>query len=171
MEENLKETKPWFEIKDIVVDFSNESFNIEKAKKNNKKVDIIYLKTNYSHYDWAYVSIQSKLIFNGTLNTPRGQETVNFDYTIKTTLRDLIDEAEIKIFEQTFNGECEAVCIHFSSGSIISKIVFGDIEECYKILKEQTIKAVENYNQRAEEHNIYIENLKNEKEKENKNEN
>lgn len=156
---NEQDLKNWFEIKDIIVDFG-DNFNIEKAKRQRKKVEVIDLKSQYGRYNWAYVNISSKLIFNGTLTTPRGKEVVNFDYLIKTDLRSLIEQAEIKVYEQTFTGENEAVCIRFSSGSIISKIVFGDIEECYKLLKEETLKAINDYNKRAEEHNKYIDELK-----------
>lgn len=59
-----------------------------------------------------------------------------------------------------------AVSIKFGSGSIISKIVFGDIEKAYTELKKVVIDKLAEYNEKVEKFNKEIEELK-EKEKEN----
>jgi hypothetical protein len=70
------------------------------------------------------------------------------------------DEAKITIYEQTFTGLDEAVTIRFSSGSIISKIVFGDIEKCYTQLKDEVINQIKEYNEKVDKFNEEIKKLK-----------
>lgn len=95
----------------------------------------------------------------GKLNTPNGEVETEFAYYIKTNYKDMKDEAKITIYEQTFTGLNEAVTIRFSSGSIISKIVFGDIEKCYQLLKDEVDKQLKEYNNQVEIFNKEIEEL------------
>lgn len=154
----------WFELSDILVDFSAaERYNKEKALKNLVHLERINLRDNY-YWSFAYIKISANLKFFGKLSTPRGEEEVEYTYFIKTNLEDLLKEAKITIYEQSFTGLSEAVTIRFSSGSIISKIVFGDIEEAFKQLKKAVLEAVTKYNGELEEFNKNIDKLKEEKE-------
>ena len=142
------EKKQWFKLEDIKLDIDKNEFNdFENLRKELKKARKI---TNDSWY-LNYIKINAKLTFMGKLNTPNGEVETEFAYYIKTNYKDMKDEAKITIYEQTFTGLNEAVTIRFSSGSIISKIVFGDIEKCYQLLKDEVDKQLKEYNKEIEE--------------------
>ena len=163
MKDNM-EKKEWFKLYDITVDFDKNYFNdFENLKKELKKASKIQ---NDSWY-LSSIKINAKLTFMGKLNTPNGEIDTEFAYYIKTNYRDMKEEAKITIYEQTFTGLSEAVTIRFSSGSIISKIVFGDIEKCYQLLKDEVNEQLREYNKQVEKFNEEIDKLK---EKESKDE-
>jgi len=87
----------------------------------------------------------------------------DYDYFVKTKLSEFIKNAQLDIYEQTLNSLDHAVSIKFSSGSIISKIVFGDIEKAYVELKDVVDKKIKEYNQQVRKFNEEIEILKKEK--------
>ena len=120
--------KEWFKLENIELDASQFN-NFEKLKNELNYANAI----KKDAWSLSYVKISAKLSFMGTLNTPSGEINTQFDYYIKTNYADMIKEAKITIYEQTFTGLDEAVTIRFSSGSIISKIVFGDIEKNFLI--------------------------------------
>lgn len=153
----------WFKLENVELDASQYN-NFEGLKRELHKAD----KIRDDNWSLEYIKISAKLSFMGKLNTPNGEVDTQFDYYIKTSYRDMVKEAKITIYEQTFTGLDEAVTIRFSSGSIISKIVFGDIENCYKKLKEEVKIQINNYNKKVEEFNIEIDNLIKKKDKENK---
>lgn len=150
------EKKQWFKLEDIKLDIDKNEFNdFEKLRKELTKARKI---TNDSWY-LSHIKINAKLTFMGKLNTPNGEVETEFAYYIKTNYKDMKDEAKITIYEQTFTGLNEAVTIRFSSGSIISKIVFGDIEKCYQLLKDEVDKQLKEYNNQVEIFNKEIEEL------------
>ncbi len=163
MKDNI-EKKEWFKLDDITVDIDKDEFNdFEELKKELKKAD----KIKNDSWRLSSIKITAKLTFMGKLNTPNGEIDTEFAYYIKTNYRDMKEEAKITIYEQTFTGLSEAVTIRFSSGSIISKIVFGDVEKCYQLLKDEVAKQLKEYNDQVEKFNEEIDKLK---EKEPKNE-
>lgn len=147
--------KEWFRLGEVELNTEryNNFVNLEKELKYARKI----ARDGWDNDD---IKITANLTFLGKLNTPSGEVDTEFDYYIKTTYRDMLKEAKITIYEQTFTGLNEAVTIRFSSGSIISKIVFGDIEKCYSILKESVANLIEKYNQQVEEFNKKIATLK-----------
>lgn len=147
--------KEWFRLGEVELNTEryNNFVNLEKELKYARKI-------TRDGWDNDDIKITANLTFLGKLNTPSGEVDTEFDYYIKTTYRDMLKEAKITIYEQTFTGLNEAVTIRFSSGSIISKIVFGDIEKCYSILKESVANLIEKYNQQVEEFNKKIATLK-----------
>lgn len=147
--------KEWFRLGEVELNTEryNNFVDLEKELKHAKKI-------TRDGWDNDYIKINANLTFLGKLNTPSGEVDTEFDYYIKTTYRDMLKEAKITIYEQTFTGLNEAVTIRFSSGSIISKIVFGDIEKCYSILKESVGNLIEKYNHQVEEFNKKIDALK-----------
>ena len=149
--------KQWFKLENVEIDASRYN-NFANLKEKLEMADMIK-KDSWNN---EYIKISAKLTFMGKLNTPNGEVDTQFDYYIQTTYRDMLKEAKITIYEQTFTGLDEAVTIRFSSGSIISKIVFGDIEKCYQMLKEEVEKKIQEYNKQVEKFN---EEIKNEKEK------
>lgn len=149
--------KEWFKLEDVTLE-TNQFNNFTNLKNKKEKAEYI----TKDSWNLSYVNIQAKLTFNGKLNTPNGEVDTDFTYYIQTDYRDLKKEAKIKIYEQTFTGLNEAVTIRFSSGSIISKIVFGDIEKCYLQLKEEVEKLVKEYNIKVKEFNEEIEKIKKE---------
>lgn len=160
-----EEKTNWFELDNLIIDTSNYNSNfeiLESKLQTARKID------NQSKWNWDYIKISAKLTFRGSLETPRGPIETNFDYIIKTDYDKLINKAEISIYEQTFTGLNEAVTIHFSSGSIISKIVFGDIEQAFTSLKEQVRLQVIEYNKKVDEFNLKIKELKEAKEEKEK---
>ncbi len=161
MEEN--NVKNWFKLSDVKLVGKSDRFNEQKCRDNLNLMSTLDLQSDYC-YELSYINVEAKLQFSGTLDTPRGVENVCYDYFIKTTLEGIIKEAKITIYEQTFKGLAEAVTIRFSSGSIISKIVFGDIELAFKELKERAFELVDKYNENAKKVNAEIEKLKKEKE-------
>lgn len=146
--------KEWFKLENVEIDASRYN-NFASLKENKKHADMIK-KDSWNN---EYVKISAKLTFMGKLNTPNGEVDTQFDYYIQTTYRDMLKEAKITIYEQTFTGLDEAVTIRFSSGSIISKIVFGDIEKCYQMLKEEVSNKIKEYNNEVEKFNIEIDEL------------
>ena len=144
----------WFELNDIEVDFK-EFNDFAELEKKLKKASLV--RTD----DWnlSYVKIGAKLIFKGKLNTPSGEVETEFVYYIKSKLSEFLKEAKIEIYEQTFTGLDLAVTVKFSSGSIISKIVFGDIEKAYTQLKKAVLEKVKEHNEEAKKFNIKIEDL------------
>lgn len=153
-------SKEWFKLENIELDASR--YNNFASLREEKKYANMIKKDSWNN---EYVKISAKLTFMGKLNTPNGEVDTQFDYYIQTTYRDMIKEAKITIYEQTFTGLDEAVTIRFSSGSIISKIVFGDIEKCYQMLKEEVKNKIVEYNKEVEKFNEEIKKLQ---EKENK---
>ena len=147
--------KEWFKLEDV--ELETNQFNDFVDLKNEKR-NAEYISNN--SWNLEYVKIQAKLTFNGKLNTPNGEVDTDFTYYIKTSYRDLKKEAKITIYEQTFTGLDEAVTIRFSSGSIISKIVFGDIEKCYLQLKDEVIKLIAEYNEKVKKFNEEIDKIK-----------
>lgn len=145
----------WFKLENINVTFDDIN-NFDELRKEKKHAD----KINSNSWRLNYIKINATLIFMGKLNTPTGEVDTEFTYFIKTNYRDMKDEAKITIYEQTFTGLNEAVTIRFSSGSIISKIVFGDIEKCYMQLKEEVIEQIKAYNEKVVDFNIEIDELK-----------
>ncbi len=156
----MMEKKEWFKLEDIKVDCGNDINNFENLKKELQHAN----KINNDSWKLSYIKISAKLSFMGKLNTPNGEVDTEFTYYIKTNYKDMKDEAKLTIYEQTFTGLDEAVTIRFSSGSIISKIVFGDIEKCYLQLKEEVLKQLKEYNEKVGKFNEEIDKLK-EKEK------
>lgn len=155
----MKENKQWFKLENI--ELETDRYNdFNELEKSLNKADLI----KKDSWNLEYVKISAKLTFMGKLNTPNGEIDTQFDYYIKTSYRDMLKEAKITIYEQTFTGLSEAVIIRFSSGSIISKIVFGDIESCYSLLKEEVKRLVEEYNNKVVEFNNKIDELKENKE-------
>lgn len=147
--------KEWFKLENV--ELETDRYNdFDKLELDLKKADEI----KKDSWTLEYIKISAKLTFMGKLNTPSGEIDTQFDYYIKTSYRDMLKEAKITIYEQTFTGLSEAVTIRFSSGSIISKIVFGDIEKCYSLLKEEVKKLIEEYNNKVKEFNIKIDELK-----------
>ena len=146
--------KEWFKLENVEIDASRYN-NFASLKENKKHADMIK-KDSWNN---EYVKISAKLTFMGKLNTPNGEVDTQFDYYIQTTYRDMLKEAKITIYEQTFTGLDEAVTIRFSSGSIISKIVFGDIEKCYQMLKEEVSNKIKEYNDEVEKFNIEIDDM------------
>lgn len=147
--------KEWFKLENVEIDASQYN-NFSSLKEKLSSADMIR-KDSWNN---EYIKISAKLTFMGKLNTPNGEVNTQFDYYIKTTYRDMLKEAKITIYEQTFTGLDEAVTIRFSSGSIISKIVFGDIEKCYQMLKEEVEKKIQEYNNEVEKFNEEIKSLK-----------
>lgn len=144
--------KKWFRLENIDVQFDDYINNFNELKENGTHAEKI---TNNS-YRLSYIKISADLTFMGKLNTPNGEVDTDFTYYIKTNYEDMKKQAKITIYEQTFTGLDEAVTIRFSSGSIISKIVFGDIEKCYLQLKEEVIKKIKEYNEKVDEFNKEI---------------
>jgi len=144
----------WFELKDIEVDFSRFD-NFENKRKELKKAKPV----RKDDWNLDYIDISSKLIFKGKLNTPNGEIETEFVYYMKSKLDKFIKEAKVDIYEQTFTGLDLAVTVKFSSGSIISKIVFGDIEKAYSQLKDEVYKIIKRYNSEVEKFNKEIEEL------------
>lgn len=151
----------WFELKDIELDMTKYN-DFEKLRKQLRTAD----KFRKDSYYLDYCEVKAKLSFFGKLSTPNGEIETTYDYHIKTKLDDFLKKAQIDIYEQTLNSLDHAVSIKFSSGSIISKIVFGDIEKAYTELKKVVIDKLAEYNEKVEKFNKEIEELK-EKEKEN----
>lgn len=148
----------WFELKDVDVNFSR--FNdFEELRKGLKKARVV----EKDSWSLSYIDICSKLIFNGKLNTPNGEIDTEFVYYMKSDLNEFIKEAKVDIYEQTFTGLDLAVTVKFSSGSIISKIVFGDIEKAYIQLKEEVSKIINEYNEKVKGFNKEIDKLIEEK--------
>lgn len=154
------ENKQWFKLENIETNFDKVN-NFEELKKELKHAD----KIGSNSWRLSYIGISADLSFMGKLNTPNGEVDTEFTYYIKTNYEDMKKEAKITIFEQTFTGLDEAVTIRFSSGSIISKIVFGDIEKCYKQLKEEVEIHIKKYDEEVDKFNKEIDSLK-EKEEE-----
>ena len=151
----MKDNK-WFKLENIDVYFDNYINDFEELKKNKEHANEI----NGNSYRLSYIKVSATLTFMGKLNTPNGEVDTDFTYYIKTTYEDMKNQAKITIYEQTFTGLDEAVTIRFSSGSIISKIVFGDIEKCYTELKEEVIKQIKEYNEKVKKFNEEIDNSK-----------
>ena len=147
-------SKEWFKLENVEIDASR--FNDFTKLRENKNFANAIKKESWNS---EYVKVSAKLTFMGKLNTPTGEVDTQFDYYIQTTYRDMLKEAKITIYEQTFTGLDEAVTIRFSSGSIISKIVFGDIEKCYQMLKEEVNKKIAEYNKEVEKFNKEIDEL------------
>lgn len=150
----------WFKLENVELETEKYN-NFEELERKLNKAS----KIEKDNWNLEYIKINAKLTFMGKLNTPNGEVDTQFDYFIKTNYRDMLKEAKITIYEQTFTGLSEAVTIRFSSGSIISKIVFGDIERCYQLLKDEVKELIKNYNVQVEEFNDKIDELK-EKQKE-----
>lgn len=148
-------SKEWFKLENVEIDASRYN-NFVSLKEKLEEADMIK-KDSWNN---EYIKISAKLTFMGKLNTPNGEVDTQFDYYIQTTYRDMLKEAKITIYEQTFTGLDEAVTIRFSSGSIISKIVFGDIEKCYQLLKDEVNKKIQEYNKEVEKFNQEIQVLK-----------
>lgn len=155
------ENKQWFKLENVEVKFDRFN-NFDDLKKDLRSAESV---TNNS-WNLSRIEVNADLSFMGKLNTPNGEVDTEFTYYIKTTYEDMKKQAKITIFEQTFTGLSEAVTIRFSSGSIISKIVFGDIEKCYAQLKEEVSKQIEEYNEKVNKFNNEIEELKKEETKE-----
>ena len=149
--------KEWFKLEDVTLDTSSYN-DFTKLKESLELANTI----NKDSWYLSYIKVQAKLTFMGKLNTPNGEVETEFTYYIKTNYTDLRDEAKVTIYEQTFTGLNEAVTIRFSSGSIISKIVFGDIEKCYLQLKDEVKRLCEEYNIKVKEFNEEIKKLQNE---------
>lgn len=154
-------SKEWFKLENVEIDASRYN-NFVSLKEKLEEADMIK-KDSWNN---EYIKISAKLTFMGKLNTPNGEVDTQFDYYIQTTYRDMLKEAKITIYEQTFTGLDEAVTIRFSSGSIISKIVFGDIEKCYQLLKDEVNKKIQEYNKEVEKFNQEIQVLKKKEKKE-----
>lgn len=154
--------KEWFKLENVELETERYN-NFNELERELKKAD----KISKDNWNLEYIKVSAKLTFMGKLNTPNGEIDTQFDYYIKTSYRDMLKEAKITIYEQTFTGLSEAVIIRFSSGSIISKIVFGDIEKCYSLLKEEVKKLIVGYNNQVEEFNNKIDELKEKENKEN----
>lgn len=148
----------WFELKDVELDFSRYN-NFEELRNNLKKARLV----ERDNWSLSYIKINSKLIFNGKLNTPNGEVDTEFVYYMKSDLNEFIKEAKVEIYEQTFTGLDLAVTVKFSSGSIISKIVFGDIEKAYIQLKDEVSKKIKEYNEKVKKFNQEINKLIKEK--------
>lgn len=146
--------KQWFKLDEVNLETSRFN-NFKELKEKRRHAE----KINGNSWNLSYVEVNAKLTFMGKLNTPNGEVDTEFVYYIKTTYQDMKKEAKIKIYEQTFTGLDEAVTIRFSSGSIISKIVFGDIEKCYTLLKEKVNELITEYNTNVEEFNKEIDEL------------
>lgn len=146
------EKNNWFKLEDIKVEIGDDINNFKKLKEELKYAD----KINNNSWRLSYIKISAKLTFMGKLNTPNGEVDTEFTYYVKTNYQDMKNEAKLTIYEQTFTGLDEAVTIRFSSGSIISKIVFGDIEKCYTELKDEVIKQIKEYNDEVEKFNTEI---------------
>lgn len=151
----------WFELKDVEVDFSKFN-NFKSLRKDLRKAELLEDRS----WNLSYVYISSKLIFSGKLNTPNGEVETEFVYYMKANFHEFIKNAKVDIYEQTFTGLDLAVTVKFSSGSIISKIVFGDIEKAYLQLKEEVLSQVKKYNEEVKKFNQEIEELKEKKNKE-----
>lgn len=147
--------KNWFKLENIETIIGNDINNFEELKKEKKHAD----KIGNNSWRLSYIKISATLTFMGKLNTPNGEVNTEFTYYIKTNYQDMKEQAKITIYEQTFTGLDEAVTIRFSSGSIISKIVFGDIEKCYTQLKEEVIKQIKEYNEKVDKFNEEIDKL------------
>lgn len=145
----------WFKLEDVKLIVGDDVNNFSRLKEKLEKAD----KITNSSWRLSYVKIEAKLTFMGTLQTPNGSTNTEFTYFIKTNYKDMKEEAKLTIYEQTFTGLDEAVTIRFSSGSIISKIVFGDIEKCYVKLKEEVEKQIVEYNEKVEAFNNEIQEL------------
>ena len=152
----MKYNKQWFKLENIEVLIGDDVNNFEKLKEECCHAD----KINNNSWRLSHIKIKATLIFMGKLNTPSGEVDTEFTYYIKTNYQDMKEQAKIAIYEQTFTGLDEAVTIRFSSGSIISKIVFGDIEKCYTQLKEEVIQKIKEYNDKVDKFNNEIEKLK-----------
>lgn len=157
----MENKNQWFKLENIETQIGNDVNNFDELKKELKCAD----KINNDSWRLSYIKISATLTFMGKLNTPNGEVDTEFTYYIKTNYRDMKDEAKITIYEQTFTGLDEAVTIRFSSGSIISKIVFGDIEKCYAQLKEEVVKQIKQYDEKVDKFNEEIKKLR-EKDKE-----
>ncbi len=152
------EKKQWFKLENIETIIGDGINNFDELKKEKKYAN----KIGSNSWRLSYIKISATLTFMGKLNTPNGEVDTEFTYYIKTNYQDMKEQAKITIYEQTFTGLDEAVTIRFSSGSIISKIVFGDIEKCYTQLKEEVIKQIKEYNEKVDKFNKEIEQLKGE---------
>ena len=151
----------WFELKDVEVDFSRYN-NFENLRENLREADLV----NERNWNLDYINISSKLIFNGKLNTPNGEIQTEFVYYMKSKLNEFLKQAKVDIYEQTFSGLDLAVTVKFSSGSIISKIVFGDIEKAYLQLKEEVLAQIKKYNEEVKVFNEEIKKINEAKEDE-----
>lgn len=149
-------SKEWFRLENIETIIDKDINDFEKLKEEREYAD----KINNNSWRLSYIKVNATLTFMGKLNTPSGEIDTEFTYYIKTNYKDMKEEAKITIYEQTFTGLDEAVTIRFSSGSIISKIVFGDIEKCYSQLKEEVINQIQEYNKKVEEFNKEIDEMK-----------
>jgi len=159
----MENKKQWFKLENIEVNIENDVNNFDELRKELKYAD----KIGNNSWRLSYIKINATLTFMGKLNTPNGEVDTDFTYYIKTNYQDMKEQAKITIYEQTFTGLDEAVTIRFSSGSIISKIVFGDIEKCYTQLKEEVVKQIKEYNEKVVKFNEEIEKLKEKEETEN----
>ena len=146
------EKKQWFKLENIETIIGDGINNFDELKKEKKYAN----KIGSNSWRLSYIKISATLTFMGKLNTPNGEVDTEFTYYIKTNYQDMKEQAKITIYEQTFTGLDEAVTIRFSSGSIISKIVFGDIEKCYTQLKEEVIKQIKEYNEKVDKFNKEI---------------
>ena len=155
--------KNWFRLENIKLEFDNYINDFEELKRNKSHANEI----TKNSYKLSYIKVSADLVFMGKLNTPNGMVDTDFTYYIKTNYEDMKNQAKITIYEQTFTGLDEAVTIRFSSGSIISKIVFGDIEKCYIQLKEEVIKQIKEYNEKVKQFNQEIDELNEKENKEN----
>jgi len=148
----------WFELKDIELDTTKVN-NFEDLRKNLTKASNL----DSDSWNMNYCEVGAKLSFFGKLSTPSGEIETTYDYFVKTKLSEFIKNAQLDIYEQTLNSLDHAVSIKFSSGSIISKIVFGDIEKAYVELKDVVDKKIKEYNKQVRKFNEEIEILKKEK--------
>jgi hypothetical protein len=162
----MSNEKEWFKLENVETIIGNDVNNFEELRKELNYAD----KIGSNSWRLSYIKINATLIFMGKLNTPNGEVDTEFTYYIKTNYEDMKKQAKITIYEQTFTGLDEAVTIRFSSGSIISKIVFGDIEKCYTQLKEEVIKQIKEYNKKVDDFNEEIKKLKQAKKEEENNE-
>jgi len=144
----------WFELKNVELDTSQYN-NLVSLKNDLNKARRVRKDSYYT----SYIKIKAELVFRGTLQTPNGTVDTEYVYTIETEFDKFVKEARIDIYEQTFTGKSHAVTIRFSSGSIISKIVFGDIEKAYIDLREQIKELVTEYDESIEVFNNEIEEL------------
>lgn len=161
----MENKNKWFSLTDIDLDIEKAN-DFNKLKIELEEANCINVNNGYGLYNYR---IKAKLIFNGKLNTPSGEVDTEFTYYIKSKLDEFIKEAKIDIYEQTFTGLDLAVTVKFSSGSIISKIVFGDIEKAYTELKECVYTKINEYNKKVKEFNKEIEEAREKQENEENN--
>lgn len=159
----MENKKEWFELRNITLQ-TKEFNNFESLKKDLS----IAKKIEKDSWSLNYIKVNAQLVFNGKLNTPNGEISTEYVYYIETDLDKFQKEARIDIYEQTLNKLDYAVTIKFSSGSIISKIVFGDIEKAYIKLKEEIKILITKYNEEVEKFNQEIKELKDKQQKEEK---